>query len=568
MLPTSDSETPTSSAFLTFLRHAAAARQNDTGHAEARCLDSAAQLHSLDDASIASLIATLLEQHRHNDAIELAAIIAQLDPHRALAHFRVGYALQMVSRHGEAIAPYRRALAIDPTLPQLRNNLAGALALTGGDLNEQLALLESTVHDDPGNGDAWTNLIQASRVNLNLPRALEAGARAVQCAPHSSLACNNYALALREAQRWDEAEQAAKTACALAPGNATMRSNLSMLQLMRGDYANGWQTHEARWDGSLELGGNRPAMPAPTWQGESLAGKTLLVWGEQGMGDVLQFSRYIPLLASRVHREGGRLVWNSFPQMGALLARSLCDQVDAYSAGGGVDSLPPFDYEIPLLSLPLIFGTREETIPAETPYLHADIAAGKSWQKRLSGETRLKVGLTWTGSAGHQRNPFRRVGWERYAEHFGDMQNVAFYSLQPGAEADVVAARAAGLPMSDYTAEFASFDDTAAFVHALDLVITVCTSVAHLSGALGQRTWVLLDVNPHWVWLLDRPDSPWYPGATLYRQPRFGQWDPALGAVARDLGALAARHRAAWAGIATTPAAMRRAQGEPAPGAG
>jgi Flp pilus assembly protein TadD len=545
MLPTSDSETHTSSAFLTFLRHAAAARQNGTAQAEARWLDSAAQLHSLDDASVTSLIATLLEQHRHNDAIELAAIIAQLDPHRALAHFRVGYAQQIGGRHGEAIASYRRALAIDPTLPQLRNNLAGALALTGGDLNEQLVLLENAVHDDPGNSDAWINLTQASRVNLDLPRALQAGARAVQCAPHSPLAHNNYALALREAQRWEDAEQAARAACALTPSDAAMRSNLSMLQLMRGDYVNGWQTHEARWDGSRELGGNRPAMPAPTWQGESLAGKTLLVWGEQGMGDVLQFSRYIPLLAARVHREGGRLVWNSFPEIGALLARSLGGHADSYSAGGGVDALPPFDYEIPLLSLPLIFGTREATIPAQIPYLHADITASRFWQKRLSGETRLKVGLTWTGSAGHQRNPFRRVGWERYAEHFGGMQNVAFYSLQPGAEADVAAARAAGLPMSDYTAEFASFDDTAAFVSALDLVITVCTSVAHLSGALGQCTWVLLDVNPHWVWLLDRPDSPWYPGATLYRQPQFGDWDPALAAVARDLSALAARHRAA-----------------------
>jgi ADP-heptose:LPS heptosyltransferase len=125
------------------------------------------------------------------------------------------------------------------------------------------------------------------------------------------------------------------------------------------------------------------------------------------------------------------------------------------------------------------------------------------------------------------------------------MQDVAFYSLQPGADADVAAARAAGLPMTDHTAEFTTFDDTAAFVSELDLVITVCTSVAHLSGALGQRTWVLLDVNPHWVWLLERNDSPWYPSAALYRQPQFGEWEPALEAVARDLHALAAQHRTA-----------------------
>lgn len=542
MLPTSHSEADASSAFLTVLRQAVAARQTGTAQAEADCLDAAARIHPLDHASLDSLVAKLLKEHRSGDAIELAAIIAQLDPRNALAHFRLGYSLQMANRHAEAIASYRHALAIEPRLPRLRNNLAAALTFTGGDLNERIALLENAVRDEPDEGDGWTNLTHAYRTKMDLPRALEAGAKAVQCAPHSPLAHNNYALTLREAQRWDDAMQAAQTACALAANDASMRSNLSMLQLVRGDYEHGWASHEARWDGSAELGGNRPLMPAPLWRGELLTGKTLLVWGEQGMGDLLQFCRYIPMLAERVHREGGRLIWNSFPQMGALVERSLGGHADEFSAGGGVETLPSFDYEIPLLSLPLIFDTREATIPA-APYLRADPAGIKSWQERLAGESRLKVGLTWTGSHGHQRNPFRRVGWERYAAHFGGMRDVAFYSLQPGADAGVTAARAAGLPMTDHTAEFATFDDTAAFVGALDLVITVCTSAAHLSGAIGQRTWVLLDVNPHWVWLLDRHDSPWYPSATLYRQPQFGQWEPALEAVARDLSALAAQHR-------------------------
>jgi Flp pilus assembly protein TadD len=534
-----------SSAFLNFIRHAAAARQNGAAESEAQLLHVAAQVHPLENESLASLVHAFIDQQRHGEAIELAAIIAQLDPSNAEAHFRLGYALQMANRHGEAIAPYRSALALHPALPSLRCNLAGALALTHGELSEQTELLEHAVRDQPDDGNSWTNLSNVYRNNMDMPGALEAGARAVQCAPLSPHAHNNYALALREAQRWAEATHAAQTACTLAPADAGMRSNLAMLQLMSGDYANGWLSHEARWSGSSELRGNRPVMPAPTWRGEPLAGKTLLVWGEQGMGDVLQFSRYIPMLAERVHREGGRLAWNSFPQMGALLARSLGGHVDHYSAGGGVESLPPFDFEIPLLSLPLIFGTREATIPATTPYLHADSAAVQRWQQRLVGESRLRVGLTWTGSHGHQRNPFRRVGWERYAKHFGGIRNVAFYSLQPGGHADVGSANAAGLPLTDYTAEFSTFDDTAAFVGALDLVITVCTSAAHLSGALGQRTWVLLDVNPHWVWLTGRRDSPWYPGATLYRQEKFGEWDLALQAVARDLNALAARHRAA-----------------------
>jgi hypothetical protein len=410
-------------------------------------------------------------------------------------------------------------------------------------VDEQVTLLENAVAADPLDSNGWINLTQTSRFAMNLPRALEAGSRAVELAPDSSLALNNYALALKEAQRWEEAIGLAQAASELAPGNPAMRSNLAMLHLVHGDYAQGWPAHEARWQGSKELTGNRPAMPAPQWQGEPLAGKTLLVWGEQGMGDLLQCCRFIPLLAAHVHAQGGRVIWNSFPQMGALLVRSLGSHVDDYSAGGGIETLPPFDYEIPLMSVPLVLGTLGETLPDKVPYLHADGPAKAAWRERLAGEKRLKVGLAWTGSLNHQRNPFRAVGWQRYASAFAGIEGIEFYSLQHGAAADVAAAQAAGLPMADYTGELKTFDDTAAFVDALDLVITVCTSVAHLSGAIGKRTWVLLDVNPHWTWLLERRDSPWYPSSTLYRQRQFGDWDPVLDEVSRDLGALADQHQ-------------------------
>jgi Flp pilus assembly protein TadD len=539
----SDPGHPAWSAFLTFLQRAALAQQNGQAEARAIWLEAAALLQAVDHDTIERITGELLEQRRHDDAISFAAIIAQLWPDEAIASFRLGYALQLANRHRDALAPYRHALALDPQLPQLRTNLAGALSLSGGDVAEQVGLLESALEADPLDSNAWTNLAQASRFAMNLPRALEAGARAVELAPDSPLALNNYALALKEAQRWDEAVQLTQTACERAPGDPTMRSNLAMLHLVRGDYVHGWPAHEARWQGSLELGGNRPAMPAPQWQGESLAGKTLLVWGEQGMGDLLQCCRFIPLLAERVHAQGGRVIWNSFPQMGALLVRSLGSHLDGYSAGGGVETLPPFDYEIPLMSVPLVLGTLDNTLPGTVPYLHSDAAASASWRARLAREKRLKVGLAWTGSLNHQRNPFRAVGWERFASAFAGIGGAAFYSLQPGAASDVAAAQTAGLPMADYTAELRSFDDTAAFVSALDLVITVCTSVAHLSGAIGQRTWVLLDVNPHWTWLLERRDNPWYPSATLYRQRQFGDWTPVLDEVMRNLDALADQHR-------------------------
>ncbi|KVE75781.1 hypothetical protein [Burkholderia vietnamiensis] len=524
---------------LALLGHAADARARGDADAHALWLAAAGQLHAADSAALAQLTATLVARQRIADALALAECAARVHP-GAAALFNHGYALQMAGRHADAVAPYRAAYALEPRWPSLRNNLAIALRLSGGDRDEEIALLDAAVEADPYDVQAWINLVVARLAALDLDGALASAARLAEIAPDNALALNNIAMAMKEAQRWDDAERYATRACELAPDDASFRFNLAIIQLVRGNYAAGWRGHEARWDGAGELRGRRPALPGPRWQGEPLAGKTLLVWGEQGLGDVLQFARFVAPLAERAHREGGRLVWNTFPQLGTLMQRSLGAHVDAFSAGGGVDTLPPFDYEVPLLGLPLMLGMETSTLGALVPYLHAEPHARDAWRARLAGERRLKVGLVWTGSAGHQRNPFRRVGLARYAEAFGGIDGVAFYSLQPGADADVAAARAAGFAIEDFTVELKSFDDTAAFIGALDLVITVCTSVAHLSGALGARTWVALDVNPHWPWLLDRTDSPWYPSAMLYRQPTFGAWAPVMDALARDLRGLAA----------------------------
>ena len=533
---------PTFDPFLTFLRRAFAAQREDDVRARALWLEAASYLYPTDSASIDRLMLELLEQQDIGQAIALVETAAQLEPHSAAASVRLGYALQMANRHRDALAPYRHALAIEPAFPQLRKNLAIALNRTGGNAEEERQLLEAAVAADPSDFALWINLMGARRACFDLDGALAAASRAVEIDPNSAVAHSNLAQALKEAQRWDDALTHAATACELAPDNASLRTGLGVLHLLRGNYAEGWPAHEARWnDPASMLTNGRPQFGKPQWSGESLKGKTLLVWGEQGMGDVLQFCRFMPLLAQRVHREGGRIVWNSFAQMGALLPRSFGEHVDAYCAAREVEALPPFDFELPLVSAPLMLDTRIESIPPVVPYLRADADLRDAWRARLANEKRLKVGLAWTGSLNHGRNRFRRVGAERYAQAFREIDSVAFYSLQPSAMADVEAARASGLPMHDFTHEWRSFDDTAAFVSELDLVISVCTSAAHLAGALGQRTWVLLDVNPYWTWMIDRRDSPWYPTATLYRQQQFAQWQPVLDDVARDLHALAKR---------------------------
>ncbi|MDR5758094.1 tetratricopeptide repeat-containing glycosyltransferase family protein [Caballeronia sp. LZ035] len=536
---TRHSPASTLDVFEAFLRNALDAQQRNESIVRDTWLDAARHLFPTDGASVGAMLRQLATEQRLVDAEAIAGTLAQLEPHNALAQFNLGLALQFANRHDEAIAPYLDALAIDPDLYSLRNNLAAALLDRDPASSEAARLLETALECDTRDANLWVNLAKVRLARFDLAGSLAASEQAVRFAPDDPVVVSNHGQKLREAQRWDDAEHHATRALQLAPDYAGHRSNLGMLHLLRGRYAAGWPGHEARWDGSKELAGKRPVFPGPTWTGQPLAGKTLLLWGEQGMGDLLQFCRYVPLLAERVHREGGRLVWNSFPQMGGLLGRTLARFVDEFTLGGGLESLPPFDYEVSMVTLPYVFDTREDTIPSHVPYLRADPAAIDGWRARLAGETRLKVGLTWTGSRTHQRNPFRRVGLERHEAYLRDLDNVAFYSLQPDAAADVAAARSAGFDIADHTGEFKSFDDTAAFIGALDLVISVCTSVAHLSGALGQRTWVLLDVNPHWVWLLDRPDSPWYPTATLYRQSRFAEWDAVFERLRADLGKLA-----------------------------
>jgi Flp pilus assembly protein TadD len=524
----------------------AASRPASDAAARALLDRAAAALRALDDDALIQAVTLGRDTGMLDDAMRLASAVARLAPERPGPHFAVGLALQFADRHAEAVEPYRRAMSITPSFPNLRNNLAAALISVNRCSRVVARLLEDAVVENPDDSRAWINLARLYPTDTDLARATDAAAHALALAPCDPLALNNFALLQKEAQNWAEAERAARDACRYAQNDPVSRFNLAVILLVRGNFAEGWPAHELRWQGSRELLKiGRPAFARPQWHGEPIAGRTLLLWGEQGLGDLLQFCRYVPMLAERVHREGGRLVWNSFPQMGALLERSLGGYCDGYSAGGAVEHMPPHDCEVSLLSLPMLFGTREETIPRPGRYLASEPAAAARWRERLSGESRLKVGLAWTGTRTHQRNPYRRVDPQRCAAHFAPLAgDVAFYALQPGAADDVATMRAAGLDIADFSGEWQTFDDTAAFVDALDLVISVCTSTAHLAGALGQRTWVMVDVNPHWVWQLGRRDSPWYPHTTLYRQKQFRQWEPVLEEIAADLAALARSRRA------------------------
>jgi tetratricopeptide (TPR) repeat protein len=479
---------------------------------------------------------------RKDEGLQLREHLCKLAPQAARHWFEFGLALQRASRPVDARDAYLRAQAIDPDFPYLRNNLA-ATYLESGQPNLAIDILEALVGEGGADALSFINLGIVRRRTFDLARSVEMFERAIALDPTNSVAYSNYGQTLNELQRPIEARAMFERALEIDPNFVGARWNLAMSQLSQGDYAQGWLNHEARWDGSPELRGSaRGALAQPIWQGEPLAGKTLFVWGEQGFGDALQFARYVPLIAERVRREGSRLLYCCFKRLLPLFRRSFegCFEViipDTHRP------LPKFDYQCPLLSLPLRFATTLDTLPAQTPYLILDDKKVDAWRARLAGERRLKVALVWTGNATHQRNPFRAVGIDAYAAAFKDMRNVAFYSLQFDATEQVRQAQANGFEIIDYTGEMEDYDDSAAFLRNMDLIITICTSAAHLAGSIAARTWLLLDVNPHWVWLTERSDSPWYPTLALYRQSRYREWEPVMARVKADLAALAHRHK-------------------------
>jgi tetratricopeptide (TPR) repeat protein len=474
-------------------------------------------------------------------AIEVRQCLCELEPQQVKPWFELGLAFQRSHRAADALAAYQRGLAIDPDYPYLRNNLAAA-HIELEQAQPAIKILEPLVEEQPNDGLAWINLGGAYRSSFQLERSVAAFERAIAVAPNNPLGYSNYGLTLKELQRWDDARSLFERALAIDPDYVGARWNLAMVQLVQGNYAQGWINHEARWEGSPELRGKpRGGLLEPLWEGEPLSGKTLFVWGEQGFGDALQFARYVPLIAERVKRESGHMVYCCFGQLLPLFRRSFQSQVEVIFPDD-TRPLPQFDCHCPLLSLPLRFGTTLETVPARTPYLILDRDKVEAWRARLAHEPRLKVALVWNGKPDHQRNPFRAVGLQAYATAFKNLRNVAFYSLQFGAAEAIRQSAAGGFEISDYTSEMFDYDDSAAFLRNMDLLITVCTSTAHLAGAIAAPTWLLLDVNPHWVWHLDRSDSPWYPMLTLYRQESYREWGPVMSRVSADLAKLAQRH--------------------------
>ncbi len=476
-----------------------------------------------------------------------------------------GVVLGKLGRHAEALASYDAALAAAEARPDIEMNRGTAL-LHLDRVDEALACFEAVIAREPANipaliyrgnayiknkrfDDALMTYEQALAIDPSNPIALtdrgvalslldrfeEAVAshdEAVRNEPHIVGAHINRGNAMLKLSRLQEALEAYTEALAREPVNAEANFNAAITRLCLGDYREGWKQYEHRWQ-TKHFAGHLPSYPQPMWRGEDIAGKRIVLNAEQGMGDVIQFVRYAPLVAAR-----GAEVILAVPRPLKALMTTVPD-VSLVVANG--DAMPEFDLFCPLMSLPLIFGTELETVPANIPYLRPFADRIAAWQSRLPDNGRARVGFCWAGNPTFGNDRHRSIPLERFAALF-DISGIDFVSLQK----EVNPAQAALLEQHRILRlgeQFEDFADTAAIIAMLDLVVAVDTSVAHLSGAMGRVTALLVPFSPDWRWLLNRENSPWYPTMRLFRQTASGDWDAPLGRLREELEGVARRPR-------------------------
>ena len=439
------------------------------------CFEASRQLASL-----------LLSRGDFDQAEYFSRRALSIRPAAAAAHNNLGNALKHLGRREEAAAAYRDALKADPQLAEAHFGLA--ICLHESEQFEQAkAHYSSALRFRPDLADPWHNLGILLEQQDDVDGALEHYLRAIS----------------------------------LRPDSAAIHLNYAMQLLARGDFEAGWEEYEWRWR-LPESRASEAFIDRPRWDGSMPRGRTILLFAEQGFGDAIQFSRY----AREVSERGARVLLKCPPKLKSLFQSSFAGI--AVIADG--ERVPAFDCACPLMSLPRLFGTRVETIPAATPYLQADARRTEYWKRKIADrDAALKIGLFWATD-----NPAKSMEFEHLAP-LARIPGVCYYSLQKGAAAKRAAQLPAGIDLMDYGGELRDFSDDAALIMNLDLVISVDTATAHLAGALGRPVWTLTHFPADWRWLRGRQASPWYPTMRLFRQARLHDWSNLMQVVAGEL---------------------------------
>lgn len=426
----------------------------------------------------------------------------------------------------QCIQLLEQSLAIQPNQPEALSNLANAIQYRG-DLQEAVALYERALLLRPSFSEAWSNRGKAL-VELGRPQeSLESCEKAIAFNPGFADAYGNRGNALKELGRLEQALQSYDQALVLNPHSAEPHFNKALVQLMLGQFESGWRLYEWRWACAIYAARKRH-FEQPQWLGEPVRDKTVLLYAEQGFGDTIQFCRYVIQLKGL-----GAEVVLEVPAPLMALMQSLPAAVTLIQSG---DDLPPFDFQCPLMSLPLALGTTLESIPAYEAYLGVDEQRQGVWCDRLGNSAGLRVGLAWSGSTEHVNDMNRSMPMDALVEVF--TAPAEFHSLQANyRQGDRERLERYG--MHDHADQLSDFAETAALISLLDLVVTVDTAVAHLAASLGKPVWLMLPFIPDYRWLMNREDSPWYPTMRLFRQERLHDWSGVVGRIANGLVAWA-----------------------------
>jgi hypothetical protein len=418
---------------------------------------------------------------------------------------------------------------------------AGIAAFDRGEFALAAMLMEQSIAAVLGaaalsTGRYYRNLCEVYRLLGRYDEALAAGRQAVALAPRDPHGHFNRALVHYDRLELDDAIHCAEQALALDAQYAPAHFRIAAASLLKGDFALGWEEYEWRF-GAPDARRNFFPANRPQWDGRALGRRTLLLIADQGFGDIIQFSRFIPWAATRTS--------NIVVGCGTEVEPILLQQGGVRRLWLAGDKPTDFAAWTSLSGLPRLAGTRLTTIPAKIPYVRAIPAKVAAWAEQL--DTRLphgyrRVGIVWAGRPTHGNDHNRSTTLASLAP-LGELPDVALVSVQKGPARVQIADYRGRAPLLDLGDEIGDFADTAAILENLDVLITIDTSVAHLAGAMGKRVWIMLAFAPDWRWLLDRRDSPWYPTARLFRQPAPSRWDLVTGAIANELEGITATHR-------------------------
>ena len=483
------------------------------------------QASNPDVLRLLGVIAT--QRRQYSQALKYFNSALKAFPKHALALSNLGSVFLEMKEYSKALDAYDQSLKIDPKDEETWSNKGITLnALKRYD--EALTHYDHALSLQPKDAKTYCN----KSITLHeLERYEEAMAnydKALSLRPNDPKAHSNKGVTLHELQRFEEAITHHDKALRVMPTYHEASWNKSLSLLLQGDFKQGLPLYEHRWDAQKvsEMAGKR-VFHKPTWLGtEALQGKTILLYGEQGLGDFIQFCRYVQLVAHL----GATVILETPASLAGLLEG--LEGVSQLVIRG--QELPHFDYQCPLLSLPLAFNTTISTIPTNYPYLAAHASTLTKWQLKLGEKRKKRIGLVWSSMSSFKSDSKRSLMLADFVKAL-PVDGFEYVCLQKELKASDQEFFAAYSHIRFFGDELEDFTDTAALIDNLDLVISTCTSVPHLSGALGKETWLLLSYVPDWRWLLDREDSPWYPSIKLYRQPSIGDWNSVLQRVKSDL---------------------------------